>query len=242
MIPRWCSTAPLGKPVVPEVYWICAAACGLTSGSARSGARLGAERLPVGERDHLAQRRQVAAYLLHHLGHRAGAVGRDQENAVGLRLAQHVCQLLRPQRGVDRHHGDPGQAGGQLQDHPFGDVVGPHRDTVPGAETAQQRPCRALGGLQQLGVAPPPPGRRVHRSLHQRGGARRLCRRVAQGVAHGKVNDRLREVGGPVRGRERHDPPRLHVIPDADAKRKAAAGLLLAILPWDQGECKTVAT
>ena len=37
-------------------------------------------------------------------------------------------------------------------------------------------------------------------------------------------------------------PPRLHVIPDAGARRRAAAGLLLAILPWDQGERKTVAT
>ena len=37
-IPRWWSTAPLGKPVVPEVYWICAAASGLTVGSARSAA------------------------------------------------------------------------------------------------------------------------------------------------------------------------------------------------------------
>ena len=37
-IPRWGSTAPLGKPVVPEVYWICAGACGLTSGRSPSGA------------------------------------------------------------------------------------------------------------------------------------------------------------------------------------------------------------
>ena len=34
--PRWCSSAPFGKPVVPEVYWICAGSSGLTSLSACS--------------------------------------------------------------------------------------------------------------------------------------------------------------------------------------------------------------
>ena len=31
--PRWCSSAPLGKPVVPDVYWICTGSSGPTSGS-----------------------------------------------------------------------------------------------------------------------------------------------------------------------------------------------------------------
>ncbi len=33
--PRWCSSAPFGKPVVPEVYWICTASPGRTRGSPR---------------------------------------------------------------------------------------------------------------------------------------------------------------------------------------------------------------
>jgi len=115
--------------------------------------------------------------------------------------------LLRPQGGVDGHDRDPCQAGGQLEDHPLGDVVGPHRDPVPGSEAAEQRPRRALGCRQQLGVAPAPPARRVHRPLHQRGGVRRCRRRVAQSLADGQVQDRLRAVRGPVRGRQRHDPP-----------------------------------
>ena len=37
-------------------------------------------------------------------------------------------------------------------------------------------------------------------------------------------------------------PGSMHVIPDADTKRTAAAGVfLLAILSWNQGEGKTVA-
>ncbi len=32
--PRWCSSAPLGKPVVSEVYWIWAMSSGRTSGRA----------------------------------------------------------------------------------------------------------------------------------------------------------------------------------------------------------------
>ena len=182
--------------------------------------RLGAERIPVGERDHLAQRGQVAAHLLHHLGHRASAISGDQEYAVGLRLAQYVTQFLWPQGGVDSHDGDPRQAGGQLKDHPFGDVVGPHRDPVPGSEPAQQRAGRALGGLQQLGIAPAPPGRWVYRPLHQRSGARRVCRRVAQGAAGGKVKDRLRAVSGPVRGRQRHDPPKGRRDPGTPMSRR----------------------
>ncbi len=35
--PRWCSSTPLGKPVVPEVYWICTWSAGSTSGSAMCG-------------------------------------------------------------------------------------------------------------------------------------------------------------------------------------------------------------
>ena len=31
--PMWCSIAPRGKPVVPEVYWTWIMSCGLTSGS-----------------------------------------------------------------------------------------------------------------------------------------------------------------------------------------------------------------
>src|SRR5205823_9835981 len=53
-----------------------------------------------GERDHLAQRGQIAAHLLHHLGHRASAISGDQEYAVGLRLAQYVAQFLWPQGGL----------------------------------------------------------------------------------------------------------------------------------------------
>jgi hypothetical protein len=37
-MPRWDSTAPLGGPVVPDVYWIWAGSPGLTSGSVMPGA------------------------------------------------------------------------------------------------------------------------------------------------------------------------------------------------------------
>ncbi len=35
--PRWVNTAPLGKPVVPEVYWIWAGSSGPTAGRAATG-------------------------------------------------------------------------------------------------------------------------------------------------------------------------------------------------------------
>ncbi len=37
VIPRCRKTAPFGKPVVPEVYWICAASSGRTSGRRSAG-------------------------------------------------------------------------------------------------------------------------------------------------------------------------------------------------------------
>ena len=36
-IPRWCSTAPFGTPVVPEVYWTCAGSSVLTAGRVCAG-------------------------------------------------------------------------------------------------------------------------------------------------------------------------------------------------------------
>ena len=37
MIPRWWSSAPLGNPVVPDVYWIWAGSPGATSGRPTPG-------------------------------------------------------------------------------------------------------------------------------------------------------------------------------------------------------------
>ena len=34
-------------------------------------------------------------------------------------------------------------------------------------------------------------------------------------------------------------PPRLHVIPEPTPSQQRRPGFLLAILPWDQGKCKT---
>ena len=169
-IPRWCSTAPLGKPVVPEVYWICAGAGGLTSGSARSGvpSAQNASQSANGIASRSAGRSPRTCCNISAIG--LAAVLRDQEDPGRARLAQHVRQLPRPQRGVDRHQGHAGQAGGQLQHHPLGDVVGPDRDAVARGEAAQQRPGGALGRRQQLGVAPAPPGRRIGDSLDERGG------------------------------------------------------------------------
>ena len=64
----WCeSVAPLGKPVVPEVYWMligssnCSAASRAASSSSATRVAVGQQRVPVVvEHDRLAQRRGSA--------------------------------------------------------------------------------------------------------------------------------------------------------------------------------------
>ncbi len=56
-MPWWCSRAPLGKPVVPEVYWICTGSVGATSGSAAARSPPVEEGVEVVEGHHLAQAR-----------------------------------------------------------------------------------------------------------------------------------------------------------------------------------------
>ena len=78
--PRWCSSAPFGKPVVPDVYWIWTGSSGPTSGSVSVGAPGRQKRLEVGEGDRLAEPRELAADGLERLRHRVAAKLGQQED------------------------------------------------------------------------------------------------------------------------------------------------------------------
>ena len=71
--PRWCSSAPLGEPVVPDVYWICAASSGATFGQVDARAGGIDECAPVLEPHDLAQAGQPRPHFRDPLGHRVAA-------------------------------------------------------------------------------------------------------------------------------------------------------------------------
>ena len=52
----------------------------------------------------------------------------------GAGVPEHVRQLVRLVGRVDRHQRDPGEPGGELEQHPLGAVARPHRDPVAGPE------------------------------------------------------------------------------------------------------------
>jgi hypothetical protein len=149
----WCeSVAPLGKPVVPEVYWMLIGSSALSSiaasapRSARRPVQSGAARPDLGD-------------------HR-GIVGRLQplrgDEQSGARLGEHELELAGPVGGVDVHQDRADLRGGVLGQHPFGAVRGPDAHPVPhgdaGGEQAESERVH-VGG--EFGVAPPAAGRHV---------------------------------------------------------------------------------
>ena len=241
-IPRWCSTRALGEAGraggVLDLRGVVAGA----PRAAAVGVAARAERRPVGERHDLAQRRagrRAPAATISAIGLAAVAATRNRPSAV--RLAAARTPAPRPQRRVDGDQRDarPGRRRAPRITH--SGMLLAHTATCRPAGTgpaARGRRARTPPAARRRSTAAGPPG---PPSRHQRGGVRRRRRRAAQDVADGKVHDRLREVGGPVRGRERHDPPRLHVIPDADARRTAAAGLSSGDPPLGPGRAQDLA-
>ena len=159
----WLSVAPLGKPVVPLVYWML---IGSSNWVARLALRqfLGAdalaagdEPLPVATDEHdLLEPVEVVAHVADHphvvRGLERG--GRDQHPAAG--LAQHVLELRRPVGRVDVDEDDPRLRRRVLHERPLGAVRAPDPDAVagldPGGDEGPRRPVHGLAELR-VGVA-----------------------------------------------------------------------------------------
>ena len=127
----------------------------------------GKELVPVGKAHDLLEIRALGVNLLGDGQHRVAAMIVDNEQRLGVRLAHDVLQLRRLVRRVDRHDRHPGERATELEQHPFGQVVGPDGHMVTGLVGRQQRPCRALGVVEQLGVGPLSSGLRVGHSFDQ---------------------------------------------------------------------------
>ena len=106
----WLSVAPLGKPVVPLVYWMLIGSSNCVTGSSASAPAM--QRLPlVRVQVHdLLERRQVAPHLVDHRRVvRALERPRGDERAAP-RLREHVGELRRAVGGVDVDQHDAGLA------------------------------------------------------------------------------------------------------------------------------------
>jgi hypothetical protein len=182
----------------------------------------GAEVVPVGERDDIAQAGQLAAQGVEHLRHGRAAVLGHEEDPVRARLAQHVPELVFAQRRVERDDRHARHRRGKLEDHPLRDVVRPDRNALAAGEAPEQGPRGLLGLLEQRAVRPPPPRLGVGRALHQRDRVGVLRGGLAQQVADGEVEDRPRAIRGPLSGREGAHGSTLRSPGGAHNRRQAA--------------------
>ncbi len=156
----WLSVAPLGKPVVPLVYWMligssnCVAAwrCAQLVGAHALAAR--EELLPVAAEEHdLLEAVEVVAHVVDHRDVVRGLEGGrgDQHPAAG--LAQHELELGRPVGRVDVDEDDPGLGRRVLDERPFGAVRAPDADAVAGLDPGGDEGARrAVDGLAELRV------------------------------------------------------------------------------------------
>ena len=182
------------------------------------------EPFPPVEEHHLAQVRQVRADRVEGAGQRDTAVLPEQEQPGGAAVGEHVPQLGLAQGRVDRDQGPAGQGGAELQQHPFGNAVGPHRDPLPGPEPGRQDPGHLLGLGQQLGVGPAAASGRIGHPLDQRLLVRGLGGGPAQQAAHGLLLDPLvvlrLPLGQPV---DQHRAPHVTVAREPPEGRRLVA-------------------
>ena len=160
---RWVSVAPLGNPVVPDVYWMLIGSSGRRlRRPAGHGRRVGAtgtgdELVPLvlPEEHRPLQAGHLAVDLVDHL-HVVGALERrGGEEHPAARLVEGVGQLVGAVRrvDVDEDHADVG--GGVLQQRPLGVVRAPQSDPVADLQAESEQPgAEPLDPLAELGVGP----------------------------------------------------------------------------------------
>ena len=191
--------APLGRPVVPEVYWML---IGSPGSQARQSLRdrLGRHRFALAhqvrpvvgvEVDHAAQARTLVAHLLDHRAVVAGLEARRRDQQRQAALVDGVGELVGAVGRVDVDQDRPDLRGGVLDQRPLRAVRRPDPDPValldPGRDQAAGQ--RVDVGVE-LGPGPPPAaghldqrlavGVRRHRALEV--GADRLLEQRRAGL------------------------------------------------------------
>ncbi len=131
----------MGRPVVPDVYWICTGAEARRPAAREpvaAGVRPEAENAaqPSNE-DDVAQLGQVAADLAERRRQVVAAMLAGEEEPLRARLTQHVGELLGAVRRIDRHQHEPRERGAELEEDPLRPVGRPHRDVIARRETGR---------------------------------------------------------------------------------------------------------
>ncbi len=168
------SVAPLGKPVVPEVYWMLIGSILVESGHSRAqilhgyGVRAVLQVLPVVgvEEQHFLQIGHLVAHLVDHADVIRRLERRGRDEGSDARLLQHVGEFMRPVCGVDVDQDRADLGCRVLHDGPLGTVRCPHTDTVTafnaeGHETA----CDHVDFVVQFAVCPSPVACHVNERL-----------------------------------------------------------------------------
>ena len=144
----WVSVAPLGKPVVPLVYWMLIGSSEDSSAmreAIASRSASPAQNSPHSGRSTKTVRSSVSTAPAHLVDHgrvvarleRAGA-----EQQPHARLAQHVLELVRAVGGVDVDEDRADLGRRVLHEHPLGAVGRPDADAVARADPEMQQPGR----------------------------------------------------------------------------------------------------
>ena len=188
----WVSVAPLGKPVVPEVYWMLIGSSGLSSACSRASSA----RSPPWPASTSASQsgvpisttwRSCGQFGRTCVDHRRVVGGleagrRDQHRDAG--LVEHELQLVRAVRRVDVDQDDADLGRGELHQRPLGHVRRPDADPVALAQPGREQAAgHRLDVLAQLGVGPAPPGLHLDQGLGVGLRGDRPVQVVADGVA-----------------------------------------------------------
>ena len=214
---RWLRVAPLGKPVVPEVYWMLIGSCG-SSDAARVRRSSGADALAGGQQarpavrvvevDDALQGRVLLGRVRDHRAVVARLERRRADQQPHPALVDDVGELVGAVGRVDVDQDRADLRGRELDERPLGAVGSPDADAVA---LLDARTDQAAGDLVDVAVelGPRPPataralderlavGVRRHRPLEV--GADRLLQQCRCGVAlcvgvHSTRQRHLRQV------------------------------------------------
>jgi hypothetical protein len=163
------------------------------------GAGAAGEPLPLRQPHHVPQCGKPGPDLLQRRLQRCTPVLGGQEDAGGPGVSQHVAQLTRAQRRVDRHQGEAGQRGAELEQQPLRAAGRPDGDPLAGIEPRQQRGGCPFRLGEQLGERPAPANRIAGLGEHQRGPVGCCPGSRLQHPANGCLRHWLGGVGRPVR-------------------------------------------
>ncbi len=152
----WCeSVAPLGKPVVPLVYWmlIGSSNCRPAGSSACSARSSSQPSVPMKTRP--LEFRAVGGDLLDHRDVVGALEVRRCHEQLAAGLVEDVLEFGGPVGGVDVDEHDTGLGRGELHQHPLGTIGRPDAHTITGGQSrGDQAASELVDPLVELGVGP----------------------------------------------------------------------------------------